>query len=178
MSCHWKWFWNHQYNSIRNGKFYRSLHSCLQLIVQTVTDDLLKWTIEWKRGKKSSMKTKELNQKTTFDCFEYINLRKLLKEGDVCWIKTNVYLYLRTSMDRSSRPEVFCKKGVLRNLTKFTGKHLCQGLFFNKVSGLRHRCFHVNFVKFLWTSFYTEDLWWLLLYECSHYSSTNYRPWK
>ena len=29
-------------------------------------------------------------------------------------------------------PEVFCKKGVLRNLAKFTGKHLCQSLFFNK----------------------------------------------
>ena len=27
---------------------------------------------------------------------------------------------------RSSRPVVFCKKGVLRNFTKFTGKHLCQ----------------------------------------------------
>ena len=38
---------------------------------------------------------------------------------------------------RSSRPEVFCKKGVLRNFTKFTGKHLCQSLFFNKVAGLR-----------------------------------------
>ena len=23
---------------------------------------------------------------------------------------------------RSSRPEVFCKKGILRNFTKFTGK--------------------------------------------------------
>ena len=32
-------------------------------------------------------------------------------------------------------PEVFCKKGVLRNLAKFTGKHLCQSLFFNKVAG-------------------------------------------
>ena len=30
---------------------------------------------------------------------------------------------------RSSRPEVLCKKGVLRNFTKFTGKHLCQSLF-------------------------------------------------
>ena len=29
---------------------------------------------------------------------------------------------------RSSRPEVFCKKGVLRNFTKFTRKHLCQSL--------------------------------------------------
>ena len=36
---------------------------------------------------------------------------------------------------RNSRPEVFCEKGVLRNLAKFTGKHLCQGLFFNKVAG-------------------------------------------
>ena len=61
--------------------------------------------------------------------------------------------------NRSSRPEGFCKKGFLRNFTKFTGKHLCQSLFFNKVAGLRpatllkkrlwHRCFPVNFVKFL-----------------------------
>ena len=35
--------------------------------------------------------------------------------------------------------KVFCKKGVLRNFTKFTGKHLCQCLFFNKVAGLRTR---------------------------------------
>ena len=39
--------------------------------------------------------------------------------------------------DRSSRPEVFFKKVVLRNFTKFKGKHLCQVLFFNKVEGLR-----------------------------------------
>ena len=36
---------------------------------------------------------------------------------------------------RSIRPEVFCKKGALRNFTKFTGKHLCQSLSFNKVAG-------------------------------------------
>ena len=67
---------------------------------------------------------------------------------------------------------MFCKKGVLRNFPKFTGKHLCQSLFFNKVAGLRpstllkkrlwHRCFPVNFVKFLRTPFLTEHLWWLL----------------
>ena len=28
----------------------------------------------------------------------------------------------------SSRPELFCKKGVLKNFAKFTGKHLCQSL--------------------------------------------------
>ena len=37
---------------------------------------------------------------------------------------------------RSSSPEVFYKKGVLRNFAKLTGKHLCQGLFFNKVEGI------------------------------------------
>ena len=38
---------------------------------------------------------------------------------------------------RSSYPEVFCKKGVLGNFAKFTGKHLWQSLFFNEVAGLR-----------------------------------------
>ena len=38
---------------------------------------------------------------------------------------------------RSSRQEVFCKEGVLRNFAKFTGKQLRQSLFFNKVEGLR-----------------------------------------
>ena len=37
---------------------------------------------------------------------------------------------------RKQRPEVFCKKGVLRHFAKFTGKHLCQSLF-NKVACLR-----------------------------------------
>ena len=39
---------------------------------------------------------------------------------------------------RSSRPELFYKKGALRNFAKFTGKRLCQSLFFNKDAGLSH----------------------------------------
>ena len=31
---------------------------------------------------------------------------------------------------------MFCKKGAVGNFTKFTGKHLCQSLFFNKVADL------------------------------------------
>ena len=31
-------------------------------------------------------------------------------------------------------PEVSYKKGVLRNFTKFTGKHLCQSLLFIEVA--------------------------------------------
>ena len=75
--------------------------------------------------------------------------------------------------NRSSRAEVLCEKGVLRNFAKFTGKHLCHSIFLNKVAGLRpttllkkrlwHWCFPVNFTKFLRTPFYLEHLWWLLL---------------
>ena len=36
---------------------------------------------------------------------------------------------LLVTQDRSSRPEVFCKKGVFRNFAKFTAKHIRQSLF-------------------------------------------------
>ena len=39
-------------------------------------------------------------------------------------------------------PEVFCEKIVLRNFAKFTGKYLCQNLFYNEVAG--QAC---NFIK-------------------------------
>ena len=71
-------------------------------------------------------------------------------------------------------PKVFSKKGVLRNFEKFTGKHLRQCLFFNKVTRLMpstllktrlwHRCFPVNFVKCSRTPFLIEHIWWLLLF--------------
>ena len=58
---------------------------------------------------------------------------------------------------------MFCKKCVLRNFAKFTGKYLRQSLFFNRVAGLRpatllkkglwRKCFPVNFAKFLRTPF-------------------------
>ena len=65
------------------------------------------------------------------------------------------------------------KKGVIRNFAKFTGKHLCQSLLFNKVAGLRptillkkrlwHSCFPVNFAKFLRTPFLQNTFGRLLL---------------
>ena len=68
-------------------------------------------------------------------------------------------LFFLHAFVRSSRPDVLCKKGILRNFGKFIEKHMCQKLFFNKVAGLRpatllkkslcHRCFSVNFAKFL-----------------------------
>ena len=90
----------------------------------------------------------------------------------------------------SSHRRCSVTKGVLRNFARFTGKPLCQSLFYNKVVDLRpetllkmilrHRCFPevcniiqketlaqgfpVNFAKFLRTPFDTEHLRWLHLY--------------
>ena len=83
---------------------------------------------------------------------------------------------LYIAMVRSSLPEVFCKKGDLRNFVKCTEKHLCQSLFFNKVADLNpailfkkrdwHKCFTVNFTKFLRTPFLqntSSGCFWMVL---------------
>ena len=77
------------------------------------------------------------------ECFTITSSKEALKVCTHNFIQRNVVLlviYLfhhDSSKSLSSRQEVFCEKGVLRNFTKFAGKHLCQSLFFNKVAGLR-----------------------------------------
>ena len=64
---------------------------------------------------------------------------------------------------RSSHRRCSVRKCVVTNFTKFTGNHLCQGLYFKKVAGFRpatlfkkrvwHRYFPANIAKFLRTPF-------------------------
>ena len=84
---------------------------------------------------------------------------------------------------------MFFKKSGLKNFAKFTGKHQCESLFFNKVAALRpatllknrlwHRCFPVNFAKFLRTPFLKNTPvgnFWVSQYTDlqSHFRSANY----
>ena len=83
-------------------------------------------------------------------------------------IRVNRHLHTKSSHRRCS-----VRKGALRNFPKFTGKHLCQSLFFNKITGPRpvtlfkkrlwHRCFPMNFGKFLRTPFLQNNSGRLLL---------------
>ena len=87
---------------------------------------------------------------------------------------TRLCFYSEAVVQRCSVKKVFCEKGVVRNFAKFTGKYLYRSLCFNNVVGLRpatllkkrlwHRCFPVNFVKFLRMPSLTEHLRWLLLF--------------
>ena len=54
-----------------------------------------------------------------------LSLDKILSQGLKLWCYAN-----RSQV-------VFCKEHVLKNFAKFTGKHLCQSLFSDKVAGLR-----------------------------------------
>ena len=59
-------------------------------------------------------------------------LRLRVSDSFCCFneFKSSFYI-IKPSLERSSRPEVFSKKGALRNFIKFTEKHPCQSLFFN-----------------------------------------------
>ena len=74
----------------------------------------------------------------------------------------------KKAVDRSSHRRCSVKKGVLRNFTKFTAKHLCQSLFFNKVAGLKPakllkkrlaQVFSCEFCEISKNTFSLEQLW-------------------
>ena len=84
------------------------------------------------------------------------------------WYRTLHFLVVESI--RSSRPEVFCKKSVLRNFTKFTGKHLCQSLFIFSPKTCNYikketlaQVFTFEICEISKNTFITEHLWWLLL---------------
>ena len=76
--------------------------------------------------------------------FNYRKERKYFLDNTMKQLKKCLVFFLKL---RSSLTEVFCKKVLLEISQKFTGKHLCQSLFFNKVAG----------------PFLAEHLRWLLL---------------
>ena len=113
----------------------------------------------------------EMNLNWILSCFQNLeNNKDSISNGkDYKGLEYNWY---RTSHRRCS-----IKKGVLKNFTKFTGKHLCQSLFFNKVAGLRQAvaglrtppgdCF-CNWSKYKWNiwkcvrfALVLSKYWWL-----------------
>ena len=81
----------------------------------------------------------------------------------------NVSALVLSEAYKSSHQRCSVTKGVLTNFAKFTGKHLCQSLFFDKLARLNpcnfilkrlwYSCFTVNFANFLRTPSVTEHLW-------------------
>ena len=63
---------------------------------------------------------------------------------------------LLISSGRSSRPEVFLRKGVLKICHKFTGEHPCKQLYWNRTSAWVFSC---KFAAYFQNTFSQEHLW-------------------
>ena len=82
----------------------------------------------------------------------FSNFRGLFRKlPNICWKVMALTIFAKTTIidvwqdSQKQPPEVLCKEAVLRNFAKFTEKHLCQRLFFNKVAGQRPKAY--DFIK-------------------------------
>ena len=86
-----------------------------------------------------------------------------------CWMykNNNINIYLHANwkrrmvntLARSSHPEVFLRKSVLKICNKFTGEHPCRSV----ISIPRHGCSSVNLQHIFRTPFLKNTSGWLLL---------------
>ena len=92
--------------------------------------------------------------------------RFLFRESIRNFFRVGFFYSLGLGLEIGPGSYIFCctiKKGVLKNIAKFTGNYMCQSQFLNEDAGLRSvtlfkkrfwcRCFPVNFAKFLRTLF-------------------------
>ena len=77
----------------------------------------------------------------------------------ILWYQAWNYYQVIDTSERSSQRRCSVTKGFLRNFANFTGKHLCQSLFFNKIA--------CNFIK-------KETLAQVFSCECSEISKTTF----
>ena len=86
------------------------------------------------------------------------------------FIKISIFDFIiKTSLFRSSRSEVFCKKDVLKDFAKFTGKHLCESFFLKSLqlyykrdfgTGVFPFCTHRKQQKFKGFLLFLRDIKW------------------
>ena len=79
-------------------------------------------------------------------------------------------LWQLIDINRSSRLEVFLRKGVLKICSKFTGEHPCRNAISIKLqsnfikTALRHGCSPINLLHIFRTPFPRSTSGWRLLY--------------
>ena len=108
------------------------------------------------------------------------NLHLFSKEAPFFFQSINFIWQLpkKRSIFRSSHPEVFLKKGVLKICNKFTGEHPCRSAISIKLQSnfieitLRHGCSPVNLLPYFRTPFTKKISGWLLLYIAPSFQKT------
>ena len=100
----------------------------------------------------------------------------------VIFLFLSMYRLGKQYIIRSSCLEVFYENVVLKNFAKFTGEYLHQSLFLIRLACMFwHRCFPMNFAKFLRILLFTEDLLvtafvlWHMCHKIHHIKSYSYQ---
>ena len=103
----------------------------------------------------------------------FINVIELLKLAQNKSLNISIFSLTIFKGIRSRHQKCSMKKGVLGNLTKFIGKHLCQSLFFNEVAGNRQQKTSARLLLELWDTLFTS--WFKVKYSIS-FLSTSAKP--
>ena len=83
------------------------------------------------------MKMKTSEQKLVQNSRYFRKIYSCFLQLIFCYVAPNaIVLQILRKKLGSSHQRCSIYKGVPRNFTRFTGRHLCRGLFFNKVAGL------------------------------------------
>ena len=118
----------HRYFPVSNAKFLRTP------ILKSICERLLLLIVIFSQENNHIQRCLDLPESKLHKTLTCI---LLVHSPQTTFHRKIVYNFVWIHQGRSGCPEVFCKKGLLRNIAKFTGKHLCQILFFNNVAGLR-----------------------------------------
>ena len=114
-------------------------HFYCDVLIHIIHGAILKLLATWSIGKKVDERYFDRNKPTKKNILSLHLTNKLFESRSgpqnsllLLSIKSGLlgfYGIIYPTMTRSSRPEVFFKLGVIKNLSKFTGKYLCQSLF-------------------------------------------------
>ena len=151
----WKKVFRKTWQNSRENNFHEVIFVKLFTKVywkeDSITDAALSWGLHWEiystfsltpvlLAHKISMQwhiKNKYERHTIFSCSARTvhNTLFLTSSQKICIDQKRIFEIM---YHRSIHPEVFCNKGALRNfVAKFTGKHLCQSLFFYKVAGFQ-----------------------------------------
>ena len=117
--------------SSKNGKSHKKCRYAIRSVVKSASmrkknsPTYYIWMIVWVNR---STNLQKMNSVIRFSVPYSLKLAEYLFSKIPLPLLPNSILFFNTI--RSSRPELFCKKGVLKNIAKFTVEHRCQSLFF------------------------------------------------
>ena len=115
--------------NLRNSSGFKKaliheLHCNFSVYEENTLTSIFKWLVALKRSlPRSKFSSENLSPSSTLS----YTIAKKSKRVNLLQKSLRVLKLLRSSNRRHS-----VRKGVLRNFAKFTGKHLCQSLYFNK----------------------------------------------